>query len=52
MIKSPLRYPGGKSRVIDKLIKYIPEFGEYREPFLGGGSLFVYFKQLYKQKDF
>lgn len=40
-IKTPLRYPGGKSRVADMLIANFPEFREYREPFLGGGSVFV-----------
>ncbi len=46
MIKSPLRYPGGKSRAINLISKLVPEFNEYREPFVGGGSLFVYLKQL------
>ncbi len=45
-IKSPLRYPGGKSKAIDQIIQYIPgTFSEYREPFVGGGSLFIYLKQ-------
>ena len=50
MIKSPLRYPGGKSKVIKQIIEYLPEpenFSEYREPFVGGGSLFIYLKQKY-----
>jgi DNA adenine methylase len=48
VIKSPLRYPGGKSKAIDKIIKYLPDsFSEYREPFVGGGSLFIYLKQKY-----
>jgi DNA adenine methylase len=37
-----LRYPGGKSRALSKLFQYIPdlkEYREYREPFLGGGSV-------------
>ena len=41
-LKTPLRYPGGKSRALSKLLQYIPdlkEFEEYREPFLGGGSV-------------
>ena len=37
--KSPLRYPGGKSRAIKFLKDYFPkDFMEYREPFFGGGS--------------
>jgi DNA adenine methylase len=45
MIKSPLRYPGGKSRAIDLISTLIPSYDEFREPFVGGGSLFVYLKQ-------
>jgi DNA adenine methylase len=46
LIKSPLRYPGGKSKAISQIIEYLPEhFTEYREPFVGGGSLFIYLKQ-------
>lgn len=52
MLKSPLRYPGGKSRAINTMSKLIPEFDEYREPFLGGGSLYVYLKQRYPDKKY
>jgi DNA adenine methylase len=52
MIKSPLRYPGGKSRAVDTIAKLIPDFDEFREPFLGGGSVFVYVKQRYPNKKF
>lgn len=46
MIKSPLRYPGGKSRGIDYICQYLPDnFSEYREPMVGGGSIFIYLKQ-------
>ena len=41
-LKTPLRYPGGKSRALTKLFQYMPDlkdFREYREPFLGGGSV-------------
>lgn len=45
MIKSPLRYPGGKSRAIKQIANYLPKsFLEYREPFVGGGSVFFYIK--------
>jgi DNA adenine methylase len=48
MIKSPLRYPGGKSKSLSQIIEYLPNnFSEYREPFVGGGSLFIYLKQIY-----
>ncbi|MBW4581367.1 MAG: DNA adenine methylase [Tildeniella nuda ZEHNDER 1965/U140] len=47
-IKSPLRYPGGKSKALDKIIPYIPlSINEYREPFVGGGSVFLAVKQLF-----
>lgn len=52
MIKSPLRYPGGKSRAVKIIVPLIPEFEEFREPFLGGGSVFVYFKQKYPNKKY
>ncbi|MEH2109808.1 DNA adenine methylase [Nostoc sp.] len=46
MIKSPLRYPGGKSKAINQISEYLPEsFSEFREPFVGGGSVFIYLKQ-------
>lgn len=45
-LKSPLRYPGGKSRALSQIEQYLPmDFSEYREPFVGGGSLFIYLKQ-------
>lgn len=44
--KSPLRYPGGKSRAIKILKNYFPQsFSEYREPFFGGGSVGIYLAQ-------
>lgn len=48
MIKSPLRYPGGKSRAIEQMKYLLPkEFEEYREPFVGGGSFFIYLRQAF-----
>jgi DNA adenine methylase len=45
-LKSPLRYPGGKSRAVQRMKSLLPEqFDEYREPFVGGGSFFIYLKQ-------
>lgn len=52
MIKSPLRYPGGKSRAVKVIAELIPEFDEFREPFLGGGSVFIYAKQRFPNKKF
>ncbi len=43
-LKTPLRYPGGKSRVAKMLVDQMPDsFTEYREPFLGGGSVAIEF---------
>lgn len=48
MLKSPLRYPGGKSKAIKQIVEYLPDnFSEFREPFVGGGSVFIYLKQQY-----
>ncbi len=52
MVKSPLRYPGGKSRAVDRIAALIPPFDEYRESFLGGGSVFLAMKQKYPTKKF
>lgn len=52
MIKSPLRYPGGKSKAIEQILPLIPAFEEYREPFVGGGSVFLTLKQLYPEKTY
>ncbi len=48
--KTPLRYPGGKSRACAKMDQYIPDlrdFKEYREPFLGGGSVAIHITKKY-----
>ncbi len=46
ILKSPLRYPGGKSRAIPKILEQLPEsFSELREPFVGGGSVFINIRQ-------
>ena len=47
-LKTPLRYPGGKSRACAKIESYFPDlskYKEYREPFLGGGSVALYVTQ-------
>lgn len=48
-IKSPLRYPGGKSRAIKFLYQYFPnDFKVYKEPFFGCGSVGIYIAQIMK----
>jgi len=45
-LKTPLRYPGGKSRAIKKLDPDLPkQFKEFREPFHGGGSMALHVTQ-------
>jgi DNA adenine methylase len=51
-VKSPLRYPGGKSRAVGLISLLLPDFDEFREPFLGGGSVLLYTKQKYPQRKF
>jgi DNA adenine methylase len=46
--KSPLRWVGGKSRATKTLFQFFPrEIHEYREPFLGGGSMAIEFTRRY-----
>jgi len=49
-LKTPLRYPGGKSRACTKMDQYFPdlrEYAEFREPFLGGGSVAIHVSKKY-----
>ena len=49
-LKTPLRYPGGKSRACKKMDIYFPdlrEYVEFREPFLGGGSVAIHISKKY-----
>ena len=49
-LKTPLRYPGGKSRACTKMAQYFPdmrEYVEFREPFLGGGSVAIHMTKMY-----
>ncbi|MDD5181834.1 MAG: DNA adenine methylase [Candidatus Nanoarchaeia archaeon] len=51
-IKSPLRYPGGKSKALNQILPLVPYFDEFREPMVGGGSIFLTLKQLHPTKKF
>ena len=49
-LKTPLRYPGGKSRACKRMDPYFPDlrdYDEYREPFLGGGSVAIHITKKY-----
>jgi DNA adenine methylase len=53
-LKTPLRYPGGKSKATAKMDPYFPDlnaYKEYREPFLGGGSVAIYITKKYPNLD-
>ena len=49
-LKTALRYPGGKSRACEKMGPYFPDlrnYDEFREAFLGGGSVAIYITKKY-----
>ena len=49
-LKTPLRYPGCKSRAVTKMDQYFPDlrnYVEFREPFLGGGSVAIHISKKY-----
>lgn len=39
--KSPLRWPGGKGRLLPQLLPLLPSGGRLIEPFVGAGSVFL-----------
>ena len=42
-VKTPFRYPGGKFYALKHILPLIDQisYDEYREPFVGGGSIFL-----------
>jgi DNA adenine methylase Dam len=53
-LKTALRYPGGKSRACVKMEPYFPDlrnYDEFREPFLGGGSVAIHITKKYPYLD-
>jgi site-specific DNA-adenine methylase len=53
-LKTCLRYPGGKSRACEKMGSFFPDlrnYDEFREPFLGGGSVAIYITKKYPSLD-
>ena len=49
--KSPLRYPGGKSRALKQILQRVPlNISEFREPFVGGGSVFFAIRSLFQDR--
>jgi len=53
-LKTCLRYPGGKSRACVKMDPYFPDlrdYDEFREPFIGGGSVAIHITKKYPNLD-
>jgi site-specific DNA-adenine methylase len=53
-LKTALRYPGGKSRACVKMDPYFPDlrnYDEFREPFIGGGSVAIHITKKYPNLD-
>lgn len=51
LAKSPLRYPGGKSRALKQILPHVPlNIAEFREPFVGGGSVFFAIRCLFQDR--
>ena len=53
-LKTCLRYPGGKSRACTKMDHYFPDlrnYDQFREPFLGGGSVAIHITKKYPNLD-
>ncbi|HEX8071307.1 MAG TPA: DNA adenine methylase [Pyrinomonadaceae bacterium] len=47
-----MRYPGGKSRALAQIGRCLPaSFASCREPFVGGGSVFIHLKQQRPELD-
>ena len=49
----PISYPGGKTRVVKKILSPLfPSFeGDFYDPFVGGGSIALWVAQLYPDKN-
>ncbi len=45
--RSPLRYPGGKQKAVNAIARLLPlSAAEYREPLVGGGSIYFHAKSI------
>ncbi|HEY9777561.1 MAG TPA: DNA adenine methylase [Planktothrix sp.] len=45
-LRSPLRYPGGKQKAIEQISRLLRNSHEYREPLVGGGSVYFHARSL------
>ena len=44
--RSPLRYPGGKQKAIEQISRLLRGAEEYREPLVGGGSVYFHARSM------
>src|SRR5580658_7902633 len=44
--RSPLRYPGGKQKAIEQISRLLRSAEEYREPLVGGGSVYFHARSM------
>lgn len=52
-VRSPLRYPGGKQKAIEQIAERLPRKAtEYREPMVGGGSVFFHARKVGLAKSY
>lgn len=48
LVRTPLRYPGGKQKALAQIFAQFPaNFSSFREPFVGGGSVFIAVRQAF-----
>jgi len=52
MVRSPLRFLGGKSRAISQILPLVPDYEEYREPMVDGGSVFLALRQRFPNRRY
>lgn len=43
-MKPLIKWPGGKTRELTRIQRFVPDFDRYIEPFFGGGALFFHLK--------
>jgi len=43
-VNTLIKWPGGKTRELEKIISFIPSYSRYIEPFFGGGAMFFYLR--------